>query len=375
MLLPALPAGCAPRCSSCCTCRASGRACWWRSSRRAAPCRCARRRTRSRSSAGTVYFAPPDYHLLVDAATAAVAPLGRRARALLAALDRRAVRIGRGRLSASGCWASSSPARNDDGAAGLAAVQRAGGITVVQQPDTAQAPLMPASALQRVARRTTCCRSTASPSLLRSARPRSARRTRHRRHEPRAMRTDGQVPARRRPRGEPLALAALLRRDDVEVLHGALRRRGARAAAGARRGARAARRADAGDGRLRAGRADARQRAHAPRADHLRHRRRARSAPHVQGLRARRGRLPLQADRAARSCSNKASVFFQLDRQKQQLARELRRAHRDAAPQRDVHRRARPRPAQPAERDRGRCAAACSASRRTRWSTRRQAAC
>ena len=32
----------------------------------AARCRCARPRTRSPSQPGTVYFAPPDYHLLVE---------------------------------------------------------------------------------------------------------------------------------------------------------------------------------------------------------------------------------------------------------------------------------------------------------------------
>jgi two-component system chemotaxis response regulator CheB len=36
-----------------------------------------------------------------------------------------------------------------DGAAGLAAVHRAGGITLVQEPDSAQAPLMALSALKR----------------------------------------------------------------------------------------------------------------------------------------------------------------------------------------------------------------------------------
>ncbi len=39
---------------------------------------------------------------------------------------------------------------NQDGAEGLLAVQRAGGVTVVQDPQTAQASLMPYSALQRL---------------------------------------------------------------------------------------------------------------------------------------------------------------------------------------------------------------------------------
>jgi two-component system chemotaxis response regulator CheB len=39
---------------------------------------------------------------------------------------------------------------NEDGAAGLEAVHRAGGVTLVQQPDDAQAPLMIMSALRRI---------------------------------------------------------------------------------------------------------------------------------------------------------------------------------------------------------------------------------
>ncbi len=38
---------------------------------------------------------------------------------------------------------------NQDGASGLAAVHRAGGLAVVQQPESALVPLMPASALAR----------------------------------------------------------------------------------------------------------------------------------------------------------------------------------------------------------------------------------
>jgi len=40
---------------------------------------------------------------------------------------------------------------NHDAAAGLAAVQRRGATTVVQEPQSAQAALMPACALQRIA--------------------------------------------------------------------------------------------------------------------------------------------------------------------------------------------------------------------------------
>ena len=116
-----------------------------------------------------------------------------------------------------------------------------------------------------------------------------------------------------------VALSALLSADDVELLEA---RSGAEALElllRARRRAGLPRRADAGHGRLRARRADARQRAHAPRADHLRHRRRARSAPAVQGLRD--GAVDfLYKPIEPHILKNKADVFFQLYRQKQQLA-------------------------------------------------------
>lgn len=38
---------------------------------------------------------------------------------------------------------------NEHGSAGLAAVHRAGGVTIVQEPDSAQVPLMVLSALKR----------------------------------------------------------------------------------------------------------------------------------------------------------------------------------------------------------------------------------
>ena len=46
---------------------------------------------------------------------------------------------------------------NEDGAAGLAAVHDAGGTTVIQEPQSAQATRMVLSALQLGARRICCC--------------------------------------------------------------------------------------------------------------------------------------------------------------------------------------------------------------------------
>jgi two-component system chemotaxis response regulator CheB len=97
--------------------------------------------------AGTVYFAPPDYHLLIDPgprlalSTDDLVHFSRPSIDVL--FDSAADVYGPGLLGIilTG-W-------NDDGAAGLEAVHRAGGVTVVQQPDTAEAARMPQAALER----------------------------------------------------------------------------------------------------------------------------------------------------------------------------------------------------------------------------------
>lgn len=99
--------------------------------------------------AGTVYFAPPDYHLLIDQgpslalSTEELVHYSRPAIDVL--FESAADQYGSGLLGVILTGA------NEDGAAGMAAVQAAGGMTVVQEPATAQAPLMTESALKRVA--------------------------------------------------------------------------------------------------------------------------------------------------------------------------------------------------------------------------------
>jgi two-component system chemotaxis response regulator CheB len=94
---------------------------------------------------GTVYFAPPDYHLLVDQgpalALSADEPVNYSRPAIDVLFESAADFYGQalGGIILTGA--------NDDGAAGLVAVRRAGGVTIVQQPDTAAAPLMPQAAL------------------------------------------------------------------------------------------------------------------------------------------------------------------------------------------------------------------------------------
>ncbi len=97
--------------------------------------------------AGTVYFAPPDYHLLLDEgpqlALSADEPV-HYSRPSIDVLFESAARIYRRGLL--GIVLSGG---NDDGSAGLATVLRAGGAGIVQLPQSAAVPLMPASALQR----------------------------------------------------------------------------------------------------------------------------------------------------------------------------------------------------------------------------------
>ena len=80
---------------------------------------------------GTVYFAPPDYHLLVDAgpqlALSADEPCTSRGRRSTCCSSRRPTSTATALLGIILTGAS------DDGAAGLAAVHRAGGVTVVQR--------------------------------------------------------------------------------------------------------------------------------------------------------------------------------------------------------------------------------------------------
>ena len=120
MLLPALPAGCARRCSSCCICRASGPACW--SDIFTPKCRLPVREAEDKEpiEPGTVYFAPPDYHLLVDAGRSSRCPPTSRS----ISHDRRSTCCSsRPRTSmARGCSAIILTGASQDGALGLEAV-------------------------------------------------------------------------------------------------------------------------------------------------------------------------------------------------------------------------------------------------------------
>jgi two-component system, chemotaxis family, protein-glutamate methylesterase/glutaminase len=96
--------------------------------------------------AGTVYFAPPDYHLLIE-----------QGRCLALSADE-VVHFSRPAIdvlfeSAADVYGENLlgiilSGSNEDGGAGLAAVQRQGGVTVVQEPQSALAPAMVLSALR-----------------------------------------------------------------------------------------------------------------------------------------------------------------------------------------------------------------------------------
>jgi len=96
---------------------------------------------------GTIYFAPPDYHMLVERnrqiALSTEEPV-HYSRPSVDVLFESAADVFGSRLL--GVILTGA---NEDGAAGLHAIHRAGGITVVQQPDSAKVPLMVVSALQR----------------------------------------------------------------------------------------------------------------------------------------------------------------------------------------------------------------------------------
>jgi two-component system chemotaxis response regulator CheB len=96
---------------------------------------------------GVVYFAPPDYHLLVDTgpriALSADEPVNFSRPSIDVLFESAADTYGARLLGIILTGAS------HDGALGLEAVHRAGGVTIVQQPESALMPLMAESALQR----------------------------------------------------------------------------------------------------------------------------------------------------------------------------------------------------------------------------------
>lgn len=95
---------------------------------------------------GTVYVAPPAYHLMIDRTRAfalSIEPPVNFSRPSIDVLfESAAVAYG---AALAGVLLTGA---NDDGARGLARIGGAGGLTVVQDPATASSPTMPAAALR-----------------------------------------------------------------------------------------------------------------------------------------------------------------------------------------------------------------------------------
>ncbi|MEB2325560.1 MAG: chemotaxis protein CheB [Pseudomonas sp.] len=104
---------------------------------------------KERVRGGTLYFAAPGYHLLVEQDTS------------LSLSQDDSVHFSRPSIdvlfeSAADAWGERVAGilltgANEDGAAGLEAIHRAGGLTIVQDPGEAEVDSMPRAALQRFA--------------------------------------------------------------------------------------------------------------------------------------------------------------------------------------------------------------------------------
>ncbi|MES1244826.1 MAG: chemotaxis protein CheB [Acidobacteriota bacterium] len=94
---------------------------------------------------GTVYLAPPDYHLLVESdrrlSLSSEEPVNYSRPAIDVLFETAADTFGAGLVGVVLTGA------NSDGARGLRAVTDAGGVGLVERPDTAYAPIMPRAAL------------------------------------------------------------------------------------------------------------------------------------------------------------------------------------------------------------------------------------
>jgi two-component system, chemotaxis family, protein-glutamate methylesterase/glutaminase len=97
-------------------------------------------------SPGVVFLAPPGYHLLVEPGSFRLSVDGpvSWARPSIDVLFESAAESYRRRLAAVLLTGSS-----EDGAAGIQEVARRGGLTVVEDPDSAHSPVSPAAALAR----------------------------------------------------------------------------------------------------------------------------------------------------------------------------------------------------------------------------------
>jgi two-component system chemotaxis response regulator CheB len=102
-----------------------------------------------RAEGGVIYFAPPDYHVMVEAdhrlSLSSEEPVNYSRPSIDVLFESAADAYG---AEVIGVILSGA---NHDGAAGLHAVEAAGGATLVQRPDQSPSPQMPLAALQACA--------------------------------------------------------------------------------------------------------------------------------------------------------------------------------------------------------------------------------
>lgn len=97
---------------------------------------------------GTVYMAPPDYHLLIEADYTFTLTSDEKVNYARPSIDvlfeTAADAYGQSLIGIVGTGG------NADGARGLKRIQQAGGMTIVQHPETAEVPAMPRAALREI---------------------------------------------------------------------------------------------------------------------------------------------------------------------------------------------------------------------------------
>jgi len=96
---------------------------------------------------GTVYFAPPDYHLLVEADYTLSLSMEEKVNYSRPSID--VLFETAADVYGSHLLGIILTGANADGANGLLAVKKKGGYTVVQNPDDAESPAMPKAAIER----------------------------------------------------------------------------------------------------------------------------------------------------------------------------------------------------------------------------------
>jgi len=97
---------------------------------------------------GTVYIAPPDYHLLVEADFTLSLSMEEKVNYSRPSID--VLFETAADVYGSHLMGIILTGANADGANGLLAVKKKGGFTIVQHPDDAESPAMPKAAIERV---------------------------------------------------------------------------------------------------------------------------------------------------------------------------------------------------------------------------------